>query len=82
VSHQPPLGYGDALPGRDGREGEHIGSAELLECIDRIRPKAVVCGHIHSGYGCYRRGGTAIYNVAVADEQYRLVHGATEILLD
>jgi Icc-related predicted phosphoesterase len=83
VSHQPPYGYGDMLlASGPGAESLHIGSRELVACIDRVRPRAVVCGHIHSGHGVFWRGGTAIYNVAVVDEQYRLVHGATEILLD
>lgn len=59
VSHQPPYGYGDQVPdylriGRDDLENDgHVGSKELLDAIDRVRPKAVICGHIHSGYGKY-----------------------------
>jgi len=84
VSHQPPYGYGDLLAPfmRRGGEDPHVGSKELLETIKRIQPKAVVCGHIHDGHGIYKlNDDTTIYNVAVVDESYWLVHSATEIVL-
>jgi Icc-related predicted phosphoesterase len=81
VSHQPPYGYGDQLTARSHglTKSDRLGSMELLGTLDRIKPKAVVCGHFHSGRGAYSRGNTAIYNVAVVDEQYQLIHGPTEI---
>ena len=75
VSHQPPYGYGD--PGSLGK----VGSRELLATLDRVRPQAVVCGHLHSGYGQYHHGPTTIWNVAVVDEAYKLVRKATEFSL-
>ena len=84
VSHQPPYGYGDQAPADPSQqiEPEHIGSKQLLAAIDRVRPRAVVCGHIHMGYGFYVHGTTRIYHVSVVDDDYRLVRGATEIVLD
>lgn len=47
VSHAPPYGILDTVaPG-----AKHLGSRELLLAIDYVRPKVVVCGHIHGGYG-------------------------------
>jgi hypothetical protein len=79
VSHQPPYGYGDASPNVRTGGVEHLGSRELLAAIARVRPKLVVCGHIHEGHGRYESDGVPIYNVSVVDEQYRLVHSPTVI---
>jgi len=82
VSHQPPYGCGDELT--DPRSGivEHVGSHELLAAIDRVRPKVVICGHIHDGHGGYDYGGVPVYNVSVVDEQYRPAHSPTIIDID
>jgi 3',5'-cyclic AMP phosphodiesterase CpdA len=74
VSHQPPYGYGDVVL-------DHLGSRELLAAIDRVRPRAVICGHIHEGHGCYEHAGTPIHNVSVVDEYYQLVHTPTLVRL-
>ncbi len=79
VSHQPPLGYGDLSVLRGSGQSEHHGSRELLAAIKRVRPKLVVCGHIHEGHGRYEYDGIPIYNVSVVDEQFRLVHEPTMI---
>lgn len=77
VSHQPAFGYGDEVPDfRTGRMS-HQGSHQLLAAIDRVKPKVLVCGHIHEGHGRFEHHGTRIFNVSVVDEHYQLVHGAT-----
>ena len=79
VSHQPPFGYGDRCADFTSGRIINVGSRELLATIDRVRPKIVVCGHIHEGYGQFERDGTRIFNVSVVDEHYRLVRGPTVI---
>lgn len=83
VSHGPAYGYGDLVDERYwfGDADPHVGSKELLAAIDRVRPAAVVCGHIHSGYGTYTHDDTTIYNVSLVDEAYKRVNPLTEILL-
>ena len=78
VTHQPPFGYGDLISDMSG-DTMHVGSRELLAAIERVRPRLVVCGHIHGGHGHYEHDGIAIYNVSVVDERYRNVHEPTVI---
>lgn len=85
VSHQPPYGYGDRVPDQyliyqdDG--DAHVGSKELLAAIDRVKPKVVICGHIHNGRGEYQYGDTRIFNCALVNEQYQLVYEPVEFEL-
>ena len=79
VTHQPPYRHGDRFdhPGSAGME--HLGSTELLEAIARIRPKLVVCGHLHGGHGRYVYEGVPIYNVSVVNDDYQMVRPPTVI---
>lgn len=98
VSHAPPFGYGDEADEYDGYGNPtgkriHVGEPSLLEAINRIKPKLVICGHIHGGFGKYTHSMTAtavggtdafeldipIYNVSVVNEQYQLVNPVTII---
>lgn len=101
VSHQPPKGYGDGASAYDLSTGkmQSLGSQALLETILRVKPKVVICGHIHSGHGMYhmdicdKHGVDAkscechtfhqvtVYNVALVNEQYEMVHQPTEIVV-
>ena len=42
VTHSPPRGYLDEAGGR------HLGSRAVFDTIRRVRPRLVVCGHIHA----------------------------------
>jgi Icc-related predicted phosphoesterase len=54
--------------------GENAGSRALLEYIDRVKPKLVICGHLHESYGEVKYGQSHIVNCPVLNESYELVN--------
>lgn len=75
ISHSPPMGYGD---------GGHPewSSSVINDAIKRVQPQALVCGHIHQGYGVYQHRSvpTKIYNVSFVDENYRSQSRITKVV--
>lgn len=86
VSHGPPHKYGDHTSKRYGNLD--VGCRAANDMLHRARPKAMIYGHIHEGYGHYRfkpQHGDEIdlYNVAYVDENYVMRDNATvEIMID
>lgn len=80
ISHGPPYGIGDVPgPPYNNNPNYHTGSVSLLETIDRIRPKILVCGHIHGSYGVYEYENydgtvTKIINASHMNEEYRPIN--------
>lgn len=73
MTHGPPYGVADVVgPKYGARENTHVGDEALLDELQRIDPKAVVCGHIHEGFGIYEATPSLIpvYNVSLVDEGY------------
>lgn len=79
MSHQPPYGHGDRYESPGSGEIEHLGSPELLAAIARIRPRLVICGHLHAGYGHSVYQGVPIWNVSVVNDDYQMVRLPTVI---
>jgi Icc-related predicted phosphoesterase len=67
-THSPPLGYGDRI-------GDvSIGSPSLLAAIDALEPRLCVFGHLHSGFGRWRRGPSILVNASYTDMDYLPAH--------
>ncbi len=84
VTHGPPFGVVDCDPARLFKGGmEHLGSSALLKAINRTKPTAVICGHIHEARGHghiihdYYKSVTAVFNVSMFSRDRKpYVHGA------
>lgn len=78
ISHGPAYGLLDPGPRYD-KQGkfthwEKAGSKELLKLVDRINPKLLCVGHLHSGAGQIKYKDTLVVNGALVNEQYKLVN--------
>lgn len=60
VSHVPPYGTKDKV-----FLGMHGGCKELRELVDKIKPRLVLCGHIHEDPGIIRIGKTTVVNCSM-----------------
>jgi predicted phosphodiesterase len=76
ITHGPPNGILDAVPGPYGVES--AGCEELRLRIDRIAKagtlKRHIFGHIHCGYGTLVADGIKFVNASTCDDAYRPVH--------
>lgn len=75
ISHAPPYGILDK-----NKQGVSCGSKSLLEAIKIKKPKNVLFGHIHEGYGNEVYKGIKIYNVSSVNEKYKQIN--LPILID
>jgi Icc-related predicted phosphoesterase len=82
IAHGPPFGFGDGAPRGPGAV-EHAGCKHLLACVERIKPRLVVFGHIHEGHGQWscNDGHTILANVTIVDSENRQAYGPTEFNL-
>lgn len=81
ITHSPPFGILDAIPSWTAINKFHLGSEELLEQLDHVRPSIHIFGHIHESHGFMEHNGTRFYNVAIMDKKYRPVNPVTVIEL-
>jgi Icc-related predicted phosphoesterase len=68
ITHSPPYGAVDV----DGA-GRHLGSRAIHDAILRVRPRLVVCGHIHGSAGQQAwLGSTPVVNAGPDGVEWRL----------
>ncbi|MDR5683679.1 MAG: metallophosphoesterase [Armatimonadota bacterium] len=64
VVHEPPYGVLDRT-----RTGQHIGSRSVRDFVLRLRPRLVVCGHVHESPGIKPLGETTVVNCTMGDDK-------------
>jgi len=72
VAHEPPYGVLDTIP-----TGLHIGSPKVARAVEKLRPRVMVCGHVHESPGVARLGETIVVNCTMGDG----IHRGASILL-
>lgn len=78
ITHGPPKGVGDEA--NTGFRCYNAGCAQLLDRIDELSLKAHIFGHIHEGYGEYRRGDIRLINASTCTIRYEPINPA--VVLD
>jgi len=68
ASHPPPFGHLDLVPGAG-----HVGSRSVARIVEKYRPQAVLCGHIHEAAGIVHGEVTMINPGAAKDGRLGLV---------
>jgi len=73
VTHGPPMGIHDqSFPHMP--EDKHLGDQDLMDAVERAKPKIHVFGHIHGGYGKTQYVNTLFINAAICNEAYKPVN--------
>lgn len=73
ITHGPVCGILDRTV-----YGQEVGCADLLEAVERIKPRVHICGHIHEAYGEKVVAQTRFINACVVNEDYFLVNSPVE----
>jgi len=83
ITHGPPQGILDECPAWPPKPGVvkmvNVGCADLLQVVERIKPKVHVFGHIHEGYGVLEENGTTFVNAACVNGRYQPLNRAIEV---
>ncbi len=69
ITHGPPYGIGDLTA-----RGDKAGCQDLLEVIEKIKPRVHLFGHIHEGYGVTSNDVTTFINASSCDQLYQPVN--------
>lgn len=80
ISHGPPYGILDGVKRKCG-EVEHTGSYSLLSTMFRVKPKLMVFGHIHEGYGAIDLVMSKCVNASIVNEKYLPINKPIRIIL-
>jgi hypothetical protein len=64
LSHSPPHGTLDAPLG-----GEHLGSLQVLELLERLHPRVLLCGQVHECPGVVQFGPTLVVNCSTGADR-------------
>lgn len=64
MTHSPPYGILDRSPGTD----THAGCPQLLDAVNRLKPKIHTFGHVHGAHGTVQIEDTLFVNAALLQQ--------------
>jgi len=68
ISHGPAYGILDEVP------SGHVGSTSLRKKIFELKPKLVICGHIHDAFGVRKIDNILFANVSLLNDRMEVAH--------
>lgn len=74
ITHGPAAGVHDV-----NSHHESMGCVDLMQAIQRVKPKLHICGHNHYGYGIKDFMGTTYINASSCNEKYMPINPPIEI---
>lgn len=66
INHSPALDSLDKII-----EERHVGCKFLKKAIERVKPRLVISGHIHEGYGKLEQNGIVYVNASIMTRHYK-----------
>lgn len=66
INHSPALDSLDKII-----EERHVGCEFLKDAIERVKPRLVISGHIHEGYGKLEQNGIVYVNASIMTRYYK-----------
>lgn len=66
INHSPALDSLDKII-----EERHVGCEFLKKAIERVKPRLVISGHIHEGYGKLEQNGIIYVNASIMTRYYK-----------
>lgn len=70
ITHGPPMKVLDITV----HGHKHVGCQNLMDAIQKVKPKVHIFGHIHEAYGVEEQDGIKFINASVLNLQYELVN--------
>jgi len=68
ISHSPPYGI------LDFEDNINYGCKDLLNAVERIKPRYHLFGHVHAAHGIKKLQQTTFVNSAIMNEMYEFVN--------
>jgi Icc-related predicted phosphoesterase len=76
ITHGPPFGILDLC-----YHGDRVGCSDLLNVVQKIKPRVHAFGHIHECYGVIEQDGTKFVNACNLNEKYIVSNPPIDLVL-